>query len=71
MRLGRLGLHHVAWPGNIDLMPHLVNVVKQGAFDIDVHFGEPIEYFIDSDRKAVTRDLKATIKRDLTKGLRG
>jgi 1-acyl-sn-glycerol-3-phosphate acyltransferase len=71
MPMGRLDLHHVAWPGSIELMPHLMNVVKQGAFDVDVHFGEPIEYFIDSNRKAVTEDIKASIKRDLLKGLRG
>ncbi len=42
-----------AWYGDMDMMPHLWDVLKCGAFDVEISWGEPIPYDETSDRKAV------------------
>ncbi|MBS7539682.1 lyso-ornithine lipid O-acyltransferase [Ancylobacter lacus] len=49
--LGRARRPLVAWYGDMDLVPHLAEVLRRGAIDVELHFGEPIA---GGDRKAVT-----------------
>ena len=35
---------HVAWMGDQTLVPHLVALLRDGAIDVEVHFGEPIAF---------------------------
>ena len=53
MPLGRYHQSFAAWPGDIELLPHLKNFVLQGAFDVDVSFGEPIAFTSTSKRKEI------------------
>jgi 1-acyl-sn-glycerol-3-phosphate acyltransferase len=51
MPLGRYHQTLASWPGDIALLPHLKNFVLQGAFDVDVSFGECIEITAQTHRK--------------------
>ena len=33
-----------AWIGDSDLVPHLLSMLREGAIDVEVHFGEPVEF---------------------------
>ena len=33
-----------AWIGDSDLVPHLAALLREGAIDVEVHFGEPVEF---------------------------
>lgn len=65
MPLSRHDRCHVAWYGAMPLLPHLARVLRKGAIDLTLTFGEPVLYRPDSDRKAVTRALETTV-RDIT-----
>ena len=55
MPMGRQHRPLAAWIGDSDLVPHLGAILREGAMDVDIRFGEPIEFNAASDRKAVTR----------------
>lgn len=69
--LGRSGRPFAAWPGDVELMPHLTAVLREGAVDVEISFGSPIPFTRASDRKAVARDCQADVARMLTASLRG
>jgi 1-acyl-sn-glycerol-3-phosphate acyltransferase len=49
--LGRAGRPRLAWYGDMDLAPHLLEVLRRGAVDVELHFGEPLD---GANRKAAT-----------------
>ena len=51
MPLGRYHQAIAAWPGDIALAPHLKRFVLEGAFDVDVAFGECIDITPETRRK--------------------
>lgn len=59
--MGRRHRGVAAWPGDVALGPHLMTILKEGAVDVDVVLGAPIAFGPGSDRKAVTRSLRAEI----------
>jgi 1-acyl-sn-glycerol-3-phosphate acyltransferase len=69
--MGRQHRPVAAWYGALDLFPHLVAVLKRGAIDAVVSFGEPIGYVANSDRKAVARTIEAEVRRLTMAALRG
>ena len=69
--LGRSGRPFAAWPGDVELMPHLTAVLKEGAVDVEISFGSPIPFTKDSDRKVVARDCEAVVAKMLAASLRG
>ncbi len=69
--LGRIGRPFAAWPGDVELMPHLTAVLKEGAVDVEISFGPPIPFTRASDRKAVARDCEAAVAKMLAASLRG
>ncbi len=71
MALGRYFRPEAAWPGDVGLTSHLTNVVKQGALDVELHFGEPIAFRPDSDRKMITRQIESHVRQMLSGALRG
>lgn len=62
IRIGRHERHAVAWYGAMRLWPHLVRVLGRGAIDLTLTWGPPILYRPGSDRKAVTREIEATVR---------
>jgi lyso-ornithine lipid O-acyltransferase len=61
----------IAWIGDMDFVPHLLMLLRLGALDVEVHFGEPIPFAGDGDRKAVARTAEGEVRRMLVGALRG
>ncbi|WP_099865766.1 lysophospholipid acyltransferase family protein [Pararhizobium haloflavum] len=68
--MGRRHRTLATWPGDVDLLPHLLTVLREGAIDVDIHFGSPVPFSPESDRKTVTRGLHGEISRSLSDVLR-
>ncbi|HXV32074.1 MAG TPA: lysophospholipid acyltransferase family protein [Sinorhizobium sp.] len=71
MPMGRYHRPVAAWPGDIGLLPHLLGVLKEGALDVEVDFGEVVDYDRRSNRKEVSRAVEQRIRRMLSDRLRG
>ncbi len=71
LALGRYFRPDAAWPGDVELASHLTNIVKHGALDVEVHFGEPIPFGPESDRKTITRQSEAQVRQMMCQSLRG
>lgn len=71
MAMGRYHRPIAAWPGDIELLPHLLGIVREGAVDVDVDFGERVDYERTSNRKQVSRTVEARIRAMLGARLRG
>ena len=71
MAMGRYHRPIAAWPGDIALLPHLLGVAREGAVDVDVDFGERVDYTRASNRKQVGREVGARIRAMLGARLRG
>jgi lyso-ornithine lipid O-acyltransferase len=69
--LGRQHRPVVAWYGDFALGPHLMGVLRRGAIDVALTWGEPIPFDETSDRKAVARALEASVRRQMAATLRG
>jgi lyso-ornithine lipid O-acyltransferase len=51
MPMGRYHRPIAAWPGDVELVPHLMGVLKAEAMEVDVDFGEVVEFRADTSRK--------------------
>lgn len=71
MAMGRYHRPIVAWPGSLTLLPHLVGVLKSGALEVDVTFGESVAFRRGDNRKHLTVSITAAIRRMLQESLRG
>ena len=71
MAMGRYHRPLAAWPGDIELLPHLLGIAREGAVDVDVDFGERVDYTRASNRKVVSREVGARIRAMLGARLRG
>lgn len=70
MPMGRQHRGLAAWIGDTDLIPHFAKLLREGAIDVDVHFGEPSAFDAASDRKRVTRALEDQVRRMFATALR-
>jgi 1-acyl-sn-glycerol-3-phosphate acyltransferase len=69
-----MGHYHrpiAAWPGDIELIPHLKALLACGAIDVDICFGEAVDYRADSNRKHVSATVADRIRTMLSARLRG
>lgn len=69
--MGRYGRPLAAWPGDVELAPHLLAFLREGAVDAEIRFGEPIRFDAMSDRKAVARRCESVVSALLVESLRG
>jgi 1-acyl-sn-glycerol-3-phosphate acyltransferase len=60
----------VSWYGGIDLMPHLLNLVRGGAVDVVVTFGEAMTYDRATDRKRLAKTMEDVVRRLTVTALR-
>jgi 1-acyl-sn-glycerol-3-phosphate acyltransferase len=70
MPMGRQHRTLAAWIGDSDLVPHLSSLLRDGAIDVDLHFGEPVGFTAASDRKVVTREMEGSVRRMVATALR-
>lgn len=68
--MGRQFRPKVSWIGDTDLAPHLVPVLKEGAIDIELHYGEPVEFAAGGDRKALAREMEQRVAGMMAAALR-
>lgn len=71
MAMGHYHRPVVAWPGDVALMPHLLGILKAGALDVDVRFGDTVEVTTGTSRKHVSSFVKKQLHAMLEKSLRG
>jgi 1-acyl-sn-glycerol-3-phosphate acyltransferase len=69
--MGRYHRPVAAWPGDIELLPHLKGILACGAIDVDVCFGEAVEYRADTNRKEVSALVAHRIRTMLADSLLG
>ena len=68
--LGRQHRPLIAWYGDFQLVPHLAGVLRRGAFDVTVTWGEPVAFEETSDRKEIARRLESTVRAMTIRALR-
>jgi 1-acyl-sn-glycerol-3-phosphate acyltransferase len=71
MAMGHYHRPIAAWPGDIELVPHLLGVLKEGALDVDVAFGETTDFHVGDNRKHLSQTVTSRIRRMLIRHLRG
>jgi 1-acyl-sn-glycerol-3-phosphate acyltransferase len=68
---GRVERRTLAWYGGIDLWPHLMNVLRRGAIDVILTWGEPVAYDAETDRKQIAVAMETTVRRNAAAARRG
>ena len=68
--LGRRHRPHAAWIGDQDLVPHIKDLLAEGAMDVEVHFGEPVAFSSSSNRKQAARHMEEQVNVMLQTALR-
>jgi 1-acyl-sn-glycerol-3-phosphate acyltransferase len=53
--MGRQHRRVAAWIGDQDLAPHIGELLAEGAIDVEVRFGEPLEFSAGTSRKAAAK----------------
>ncbi len=71
MAMGHFHRPIVAWPGDVPLLSHLLGVLREGAIDVTVTFGESVDFNENSSRKQLARSMEDKIRSMLTSALRG
>jgi 1-acyl-sn-glycerol-3-phosphate acyltransferase len=66
--LGRARRPLVAWYGDMELVPHLMALLRQGAIDVELHFGAPLD---GTNRKSASAEAEASVRRMLAGALTG
>ncbi len=60
-----------SWYGDMELAPHLLAVLREGALDVEVTFAPPLRLDAGHDRKSVTRAAEECVRRQLAASLSG
>ena len=71
MPLGRAGRMALSWIGDQDLAPHITGLLREGAVDVEVRFGEPVVFSAQSNRKEAARLVEARVREMAQAALRG
>jgi 1-acyl-sn-glycerol-3-phosphate acyltransferase len=69
--MGRQHRPTAAWYGSLDLIPHLTAVMRRGALDAVITWGETIVYDGGTDRKLLAKQLETAVRRHTVAALRG
>ena len=69
--LGRHLRPRAAWYGKMKLTEHIGGVVRSGAVDVSVTWGEPIAYDGATDRKSLAKQLESAVRAGTIAALRG
>ncbi len=52
----------IGWYGDMDLAPHLWRLMKEGAVDVELIWGEPVAVSPSTNRKALAAELEQTVR---------
>jgi 1-acyl-sn-glycerol-3-phosphate acyltransferase len=67
---GRALRDRLAWYGDLELIPHMIGVLRSGAVDVTVSWGEAVAYDMSADRKTITRAAESDVRRMTAAALR-
>ncbi|MDO1580822.1 lysophospholipid acyltransferase family protein [Rhizobium oryzicola] len=70
MPMGRYHRPIAAWPGDVQLVPHLMGVLKAEALEVDVDFGEVVEFRKETNRKVAAATVVSRMRQMLRNRLR-
>lgn len=68
--LGRLHQSKAAWPGDIELLPHLLAFLRNGAYDVDVVFGRPGNFSQSTSRKTIAAHMHGEVRAAFNSAMR-
>ncbi|MBA8837006.1 MULTISPECIES: lysophospholipid acyltransferase family protein [unclassified Ochrobactrum] len=71
MAMGRYFRPIASWPGDVELMPHLKGILREGAIDVEIRFGEPMVVTAATDRKMLARTMEGRVRALLQSALLG
>ncbi|MBA3449064.1 MAG: 1-acyl-sn-glycerol-3-phosphate acyltransferase [Pseudaminobacter sp.] len=60
--MGRQHRRVASWIGDSELAPHIVELLAQGAIDVEVYFGEPVEFSAGGSRKEAARQVERRVR---------
>jgi 1-acyl-sn-glycerol-3-phosphate acyltransferase len=58
MPMNRIHRPIATWVGDRELLPHIIELLREGAVDVELSFGEPVEYRRGVNRKHVARTVE-------------
>lgn len=70
MPMDRRARMKAAWIGDQTLVPHLASLLREGGIEIEIHFGEPVAFGPDADRKHVAREVERRVRAMMLGALR-
>jgi lyso-ornithine lipid O-acyltransferase len=68
---GRMGRARIGWYGDMEMVPHLKNILRGGTLDVTISFGSPIIATAESDRKALTKQAEDQVRTLMAVALNG
>ncbi len=68
--LGRLHQARAAWPGDVELGPHLLTFLQHGAYDVEVVFGQPAEFSAETNRKSIAQEMQVEVRQNFSRVMR-
>lgn len=67
MPMQRVHMPVATWIGDRELLPHIKTLLKEGAIDVELRFGEPFEFTAATNRKAISGEAERQV-RELHRG---
>lgn len=68
--MGRRHRFAASWIGDTELWPHIKALLREGAMDVELHFGEAMPFTAAANRKDVTRRAERQVNEMLVASLR-
>lgn len=62
--MGRVARTHVAWYGDMDMIPHVWGLLRQGPLDVEARIGAPLRLENVRDRKKLAAISEAQVRRN-------
>lgn len=59
-----------SWPGDVELLPHLKNIILEGSIGIEITYAEPIKYTEDMKRSEIAKQCEIVVRSCLNASLR-
>jgi lyso-ornithine lipid O-acyltransferase len=69
--MGRYMRPVTAWPGSVPLIANLLGMVREGALDVEVRIGAPLEFTPKSSRKAAAAAMERQVRAMMQTSLMG
>ncbi len=60
----------VSWVGSKKLLPHIMQLLQEGGVDVEVTFGEPVEYSKGVNRKLLAQEVERRVQTSFYNSLR-